>query len=101
MTKENGPEMSGFKIGQLIICVDDSPCKGLQATVIKGQIYTVAEIFISQYDGKPGLVLDGVKAPGTYRGFHPYRFRPCRVTSLDELRQAVAGVRRALEREDA
>jgi hypothetical protein len=82
--------MDSFKAGQLVVCVDDSPRKGLQATVTKGRIYTIAEVFLGRRDGLPGLILEGVKAPGTYRGFEPGRFRPCRPTDIGILRQAVA-----------
>lgn len=98
---DKGAKMDSFKAGQLVVCVDDSPRKGLQATVTNGHVYTVAAVFLDRHDGLPGLILEGIRAPGRYRGFCARRFRPCKATNIGVLRQAIADAPLPLVMEDA
>jgi hypothetical protein len=63
-----------FRVGQKVVCVDDSPPTiGRALLVKKGAIYTVADSF--EWLGQEGLLFDEID-PKDGVGWHAWRFRP-------------------------
>lgn len=78
--------MADWKIGDLAVCVDDSPCRCVQCKshgIIhripyqNRKIYRVEKVFISETSGALCLHLEGVAASDRNhnRGVKAYRFR--------------------------
>ena len=64
-----------FKVGQKIICIDDSAKDGDKSALVTGSIYTVAGFA----DGRAGIaiLLEEIPPPNSFwYGFAPERFRP-------------------------
>src|SRR5688572_28764808 len=89
-------EQTMFQSGQLVLCVDATPRPGVVSPVVKGHVYTVAGLHFGS-SRKPGLVLEEVRAPATYRCFRQDRFRHCRPEAIASLRKAVREVMRPRE----
>ena len=77
--------MSDWQVGDLAVCVDDSPCKcpcgGSPVSVTAGVIYRVEAMRPNPGSTGPWptLILQGVGArPGHYRGVNENRFRKIR-----------------------
>lgn len=72
---------NNFRIGQRVVCVDDSPGFSSGERHLKaGQVYVISGMELVGNPG-PGLYLVGVPLTtqyrcGTYRGWNPTRFRP-------------------------
>ena len=74
-----------FRVGEPVVCVDDSPTKnGYAVQIVKGGIYTITGL-----DTRPGelaIFLAGIKKAGPLSGaYYVSRFRPLvtRKTSIE------------------
>lgn len=70
---------AGWDVGDLALCVDDSPCRcgtcgGAAMTVNAGSVYRVDGVFA--FEAKPYLTFEGVPAGARHkRGTYASRFR--------------------------
>ena len=74
-----------FKIGQKVVCIDDTPRVGQVVTGFipkKGVTYTIRDIYESKLQpGQVALILEEIRNEihpplGHERGFYSWRFRP-------------------------
>jgi len=71
-----------FQVGDLAVCVDDSPCRetpypGCPFGLSKGAVFRVTAAWIDPEDGIQGLNLMGVRneQDGLFAGYSAHRFQ--------------------------
>ena len=83
-----------FKIGQKVVCVDDTPKPGQVVPgniPKKGVMYTIRDIYESKFNpGSIGFILDEIRNDihpllGHERGFYSWRFRAVDDNWADEI----------------
>ena len=86
-----------FRVGQKVVCVDDEIGKYMPPGVFyvpgldglaAGEIYTVAELYITQFDGRECIRLVEIDRSTNFdpRGYVAARFRPVQETGMQMLR---------------
>jgi hypothetical protein len=88
--------MSGFHVGQKVVCVDAAGASEL----VKGNVYII-DGFV-EWGGKIGLNIVGICIPGGwYLGFRAARFRPVKSIDISIFTSMLVPSPRVKERADS
>ena len=88
-----------WKVGQKIVCIDDTPRSGQVVIGFipkKGVTYTIRDIYESKKQpGQIGLILEEIRNEinhtlGHERGFYAWRFKPVDDTWAEEILSKIA-----------